>query len=211
MRRQRDCAGLVYPACPKCASDQVARRGLTPTTRRQRFRCKDCRYVWTPGRRPHKSENYKAAVPIAPIENGAIHEALLTILIDEFHSLQSGPYACDDNTAALVNCEAALYHLRRRPRDRTQAGLYLERIGGPDEIQENLAILERRVRARTPDADIRDELLQMACLDVLDGGWTCESVRLQFEKARRNARGNRVKGSDHPMYRLHNGQKSATT
>lgn len=169
MRRREDCAGLAYPSCPKCNSDQIMRYGITRATRQQRFRCKLCRAQWTPGY--------------------------------QIQSRVRGPQGtflpCDKVSVPVAEKDSGI-----------EAGLYLERMplpGGPVDLEKNLPILERRVRACQLTANIKEELLQIACLDVLERRGSCESVKLRISKAKKAVLVYGM-GSDHPAYRLHNGQ-----
>lgn len=55
--------------------------------------------------------------------NGITQEALLAVVIDRLRGFQSGPYACDENAAALQDCEFALMWLQKRTRDRLARGV----------------------------------------------------------------------------------------
>lgn len=55
--------------------------------------------------------------------NGITQEALLAIVIDRLRSFQAGPFACEDNHLALVNCQTALLHLQTRTRARIARGV----------------------------------------------------------------------------------------
>lgn len=55
--------------------------------------------------------------------NGFTHEALLAILIDRMEGFQAGPYANENNEAALVNLWAALTKLQARTRARIARGV----------------------------------------------------------------------------------------
>ena len=50
--------------------------------------------------------------------NGLTHEALLAILADRLEHFQAGPYACDENAAALKHIKdaQAILHMRTRAR-----------------------------------------------------------------------------------------------
>ena len=62
--------------------------------------------------------------PIAEVGvNGITHEALLAILIDRMQSFQAGPYACDENGAALNALEAAQDYLHARTKNRMARGV----------------------------------------------------------------------------------------
>lgn len=50
--------------------------------------------------------------------NGITHESLLTIIIDRLRSYQAGPFASPYNGTALAHCEAALFDLQNRTRER---------------------------------------------------------------------------------------------
>lgn len=55
--------------------------------------------------------------------NGITHEALLAVLIDRLQAFQAGPYACQENAAALHALEAALLYLNSRTLRREAAGV----------------------------------------------------------------------------------------
>lgn len=54
--------------------------------------------------------------------NGVTHEALLAILIDRLDAFQAGPFACDENAAAVADLRAAAAVLASRTRRRMTAG-----------------------------------------------------------------------------------------
>lgn len=55
--------------------------------------------------------------------NGVTHEVLLAILADRLRGFQSGPYACEENAAALDAIEDAQSHLMSRTRARMERGV----------------------------------------------------------------------------------------
>jgi hypothetical protein len=55
--------------------------------------------------------------------NGVTQEALLAIVIDRLRSFQAGPFACEDNAAALGHCDHALAYLQQRTRARIARGV----------------------------------------------------------------------------------------
>lgn len=55
--------------------------------------------------------------------NGITQEALLAIVIDRLESFQAGPFACNDNDAALAACKRALWYLQHRTVARIQRGV----------------------------------------------------------------------------------------
>lgn len=55
--------------------------------------------------------------------NGITQEVLLAIVADRLRSFQSGPYACSENGAALVNVEQAMMWLQKRTLDRMRRGV----------------------------------------------------------------------------------------
>jgi hypothetical protein len=55
--------------------------------------------------------------------NGTTHEVLLAIVIDRLESFQAGPYACDENAAALESIKAAQESLLSRTRARMVRGV----------------------------------------------------------------------------------------
>lgn len=55
--------------------------------------------------------------------NGVTHEALLAIVIDRLRSFQAGPFASDQNAAALESCKDALFSLQERTRLRMARGV----------------------------------------------------------------------------------------
>lgn len=55
--------------------------------------------------------------------NGITQEALLAIVIDRLRCFQAGPYACEDNAAALQHCEDALEYLQKRTLARIARGV----------------------------------------------------------------------------------------
>ena len=62
--------------------------------------------------------------PIAECNvNGVTHEALIAIVIDRLRSFQAGPYACDQNEAALDSLERALFCLQARTKARIARGV----------------------------------------------------------------------------------------
>lgn len=82
----------------------------------------------------HPSENVKRGRthheirfqdgPIAEVgTNGITHEALLAILIDRLEGFQSGPYACTENSAALIALKSAQGHLKSRTEKRLARGV----------------------------------------------------------------------------------------
>lgn len=50
--------------------------------------------------------------------NGVTHEALLAIVIDRLRCFQAGPFSSLYNEKALNHCEAGLFELQNRTRDR---------------------------------------------------------------------------------------------
>lgn len=62
--------------------------------------------------------------PIAEVGvNGITHETLLAILIDRLEGFQRGPYAHDDNAAALFHLRRAMEHLHARTKERMARGI----------------------------------------------------------------------------------------
>lgn len=55
--------------------------------------------------------------------NGVTHETLLAILIDRMEGFQAGPFANENNKAALINLRAALTKLQDRTRARIARGV----------------------------------------------------------------------------------------
>jgi hypothetical protein len=55
--------------------------------------------------------------------NGFSNEALLAIVEDRLAGFQSGPFACDDNKAALAAVRDAMACLQRRTRERVARGV----------------------------------------------------------------------------------------
>lgn len=55
--------------------------------------------------------------------NGLTHENLLAILIDRMEGFQSGPYACDENAAALTALQTAQGILKARTEKRLARGV----------------------------------------------------------------------------------------
>ena len=55
--------------------------------------------------------------------NGVTQEALLAIVIDRLASFQAGPYACEENRAALAAVREGLGHLKRRTLARMARGV----------------------------------------------------------------------------------------
>lgn len=55
--------------------------------------------------------------------NGCTNESLLAIVEDRLKGFQSGPFACDDNQAALVAVQSALAILARRSAEREARGV----------------------------------------------------------------------------------------
>ena len=55
--------------------------------------------------------------------NGITNEVLLAIVIDRLEGFQSGPFACDENAAALHHVRAALSRLEDRTRARAVRGV----------------------------------------------------------------------------------------
>lgn len=89
--------------------------------------------------------------------NGLTHEALLAILADRLVCFQAGPYACDENAAALAHIQSAQGVLQDRTRRRMEAGIEgthkldpegREGFSGIDEANEDLP---------EPDADTEAE------------------------------------------------------
>lgn len=55
--------------------------------------------------------------------NGISNEALLAIVEDRLAGFQNGPFACDDNKAALAAVRDAMACLQRRTRERVARGV----------------------------------------------------------------------------------------
>lgn len=55
--------------------------------------------------------------------NGFSNEALLAVLIDRMECFQSGPFACNENAAALANLLAAMENLQSRTKARMARGV----------------------------------------------------------------------------------------
>ncbi len=55
--------------------------------------------------------------------NGVTQEALLAIVIDRLRSFQAGPFACDDNQAALYAAQQCLQILQVRTKARIARGV----------------------------------------------------------------------------------------
>lgn len=55
--------------------------------------------------------------------NGITHEALLAILEDRLQGFQSGPYACEENAAALTAIQSAQAILKSRTEKRLARGV----------------------------------------------------------------------------------------
>ncbi len=55
--------------------------------------------------------------------NGVTNEALLAVLIDRMRGFQRGPFACDENAAALTALETAMAILHARTQRRDKAGV----------------------------------------------------------------------------------------
>lgn len=79
--------------------------------------------------------------------------------------------------------------------------------GGREDYERYHLLLEMRVKALRLPSDVSAELLQAAVVDVLSGKGYCWTVDLCVTEAFAAARGDYGLGSDHPMYRLQNGQK----
>lgn len=79
--------------------------------------------------------------------NGITHEALLAVLIDRLESFQRGPYACEENAAALHGLRSALRWLNIRTQRREASGV--EGTMQPDPA-------ERRERAAAAAEQIAD-------------------------------------------------------
>ena len=64
----------------------------------------------------HQADHATVLFQNGPIKevgvNGVTQEALLAIIIDRLESFQKGPFACDDNGFALINCKGALQTLQ---------------------------------------------------------------------------------------------------
>ena len=56
-------------------------------------------------------------------QNGVTNEALLAIVIDRLEGFQDGPFACDENEAALNSLRNALVYLQERTRGRMARGV----------------------------------------------------------------------------------------
>lgn len=79
--------------------------------------------------------------------------------------------------------------------------------GGREELDRNGLLLKMRIEMLRLPKDVAAEMQQQAYLDVLEGKGYCWSVELCTPDAWKNTRGEYGEaGSDHPMYRLHNGQ-----
>lgn len=55
--------------------------------------------------------------------NGVTQEALLAVVIDRLRCFQAGPFASPYNETALAHCEAALFDLQNRTRERIARGV----------------------------------------------------------------------------------------
>lgn len=55
--------------------------------------------------------------------NGVTHEALLAIVADRLFCFQQGPYACEENAAALKAVVQAMDHLHSRTTKRMERGV----------------------------------------------------------------------------------------
>lgn len=62
--------------------------------------------------------------PIAEVGvNGVTQEALLAVLIDRLSGFQDGPYACEENKAALYHVREAQQWLHQRTKKRLERGV----------------------------------------------------------------------------------------
>ncbi|MBW9102931.1 hypothetical protein [Paraburkholderia phenoliruptrix] len=55
--------------------------------------------------------------------NGLTHEVLLAIVIDRLRAFQDGPYACEENSFALLLAEQSLHWMQLRTAKRMQRGV----------------------------------------------------------------------------------------
>lgn len=79
--------------------------------------------------------------------------------------------------------------------------------GGKGDLQFHHLLLRCRVDALPISSEFKAEMLQQAMLDVLEGRGYCWTVELDTKAAFKATRGEYgQQGSDHPMYRMHNGQ-----
>lgn len=62
--------------------------------------------------------------PIADVGvNGVTHEVLLAIICDRLEGFQRGPYACEDNAAALAYIRLGMVTLQQRTKERMARGV----------------------------------------------------------------------------------------
>lgn len=82
--------------------------------------------------------------------------------------------------------------------------------GGLKDLQKYHLLLEKRIIDVGLPTDVEAEVLQLAAEDVLIGKGYCWSVKLRLKEAWYNTRGEYgQRGSDHPVFRLEQGQKYA--
>lgn len=55
--------------------------------------------------------------------NGVTHEVLIAIVMDRLESYQRGPFACEENAAAITHLKAAQESLLNRSKDREKRGV----------------------------------------------------------------------------------------
>jgi len=80
--------------------------------------------------------------------------------------------------------------------------------GGLKDLQKYHLLLEKRIIDTGLPPDVQAEVLQMAAEDVLIGKGYCWTVELRLKEAWYNTRGEYgQRGSDHPVFRLEQGQK----
>lgn len=80
--------------------------------------------------------------------------------------------------------------------------------GGRLDLERYHLLLSDRIARLNLPADVALELFQTASLDVLTGAGYCWTVHLNVKRAWKTSRGEfGQRGSDHPVYRMHNGQR----
>lgn len=168
-----------YPACPHCNGSTPAgtiRAGMANGI--QRYRCKWCRSTFSG--------------PIIRVRLEKQDYQLLCYHCGSTNTKRQGRGYNDSRSGRLAHCNGC-------GRNFVQGGLH--------DYQKYHILLEKRIAELGLPVDVEAEVLQMAAEDVLVGKGYCWTVKLRTKEAWRNVRGEYAqRGSDHPAFRIQQGQ-----
>lgn len=175
----RPADNVEYPSnCPRCNHDRIIRAGFVGSSRAQMFRCKACNSTFV-NPETKKVQEKKITFPIICHRcNGTNTE-----------NRGPGNQETKGRQGYCFTCNKGF----------TQGGRF--------HLEQNMTVLETRIRELGGPPDVRMELLQDAALRVLAGEGYVTTIPLRRTEAWAESRGEYMqRGSDHPVFRLQNDQ-----